>query len=137
MTILFRIVELRSERDRTPQVTDLDRTLTLENDQVRRLFTVARAGGLSRRQLLEMGLRLGLASPAIVALIEATPKSASAALSEPAPAISRQPVQDQTSATLQVLITSGTEDIDPHYSYSTLSSTVALAVYEMLIILKG
>ena len=40
-------------------------------------------------------------------------------------------------ARYQVLITSGTEDIDPHYSYSTLSSTVALAVYEMLLILKG
>ncbi|HZA93067.1 MAG TPA: ABC transporter substrate-binding protein [Gemmatimonadales bacterium] len=36
-----------------------------------------------------------------------------------------------------ILLTAGTEDIDPHYSYSTLSSTVALAVYEMLLILKG
>ncbi|MBA3449828.1 MAG: ABC transporter substrate-binding protein, partial [Chloroflexia bacterium] len=34
-------------------------------------------------------------------------------------------------------VTAGVEDIDPHYSYATLSSTIALAVYEMLLILKG
>ena len=33
--------------------------------------------------------------------------------------------------------TSGTEDIDPHYTYSELASAVALLVYEMLLILKG
>jgi peptide/nickel transport system substrate-binding protein len=109
----------------------------LENARIYRLFSLARAGHLSRRQLLETGLRLGLASPVILALIEAAPISASAAPVVQGPFSSPLLAQDQTSGTLQVLITSGTEDIDPHYSYSTLSSTVALAVYEMLIILKG
>lgn len=109
----------------------------MENAQIRRLFSYARAGQLSRRQLLETGLRLGLASPVILALVEAAPENASAAPAAPSHAPSPQLAQDQASGTLQVLITSGTEDIDPHYSYSTLSSTVALAVYEMLVILKG
>src|SRR3954470_9020621 len=92
---------------------------------------------MSRRQVLETGLRLGLASPVILALIGAAPQSASASPVAHAPFRSPHLAQDQASGTLQILITSGTEDLDPHYSYSTLSSTVALAVYEMLIILKG
>jgi peptide/nickel transport system substrate-binding protein len=114
-----------------------DRRTALESTGVDRLFSLARAGHLSRRQLLEAGLRLGLASPVIVALIEAAPQRATAAPIERAPAPSPLLAQGDSSGTLQVLITSGTEDIDPHYSYSTLSSTVALAVYEMLIILNG
>jgi peptide/nickel transport system substrate-binding protein len=38
---------------------------------------------------------------------------------------------------LTVLWTSGTEGIDPHYTYSELASAAALLVYEMLLILKG
>ena len=110
----------------------------MEDARVSRLLTLARAGGLSRRRLLETGLRLGLASPVILSLIEAAPRNAGAA-----PGNSRSVVtasrtaQEASSGTFTVLLTAGTEDIDPHYSYSTLSSTVALAVYEMLLILKG
>jgi peptide/nickel transport system substrate-binding protein len=110
----------------------------VEHARVTRLFSLARAGRLSRRQVLETGLRLGLASPVIVSLIEATPKTAAAAPAVPASAPSAAgAAQDDSSGTLVVLLVAGTEDIDPHYSYSTLSSTVALAVYEMLLILKG
>ena len=93
---------------------------------------------MSRRQLLETGLRLGLASPVIMSLIEAAPKSAMAMPSEFAtrPATSSA-AQEESSGTLTVLWTSGTEDIDPHYTYSELASAVALLVYEMLLILKG
>ena len=38
---------------------------------------------------------------------------------------------------MTILLTSGTEDIDPHYTYSEIASAVALLVYEMLLILKG
>ena len=110
----------------------------MEDTRVNRLFTLARAGRLSRRQLLETGLRLGLASPVIVALIEAAPTTASATSVAPASVpTARGAGQEDSSGTLVVLLAAGTEDIDPHYSYSTLSSTVALAVYEMLLILKG
>jgi peptide/nickel transport system substrate-binding protein len=93
---------------------------------------------MSRRQLLETGLRLGLASPVILSLIETAPRSALAMPAEMAslPATSSA-LQAESSGTLTVLWTSGTEDIDPHYTYSELASAVALLVYEMLLILKG
>jgi peptide/nickel transport system substrate-binding protein len=102
------------------------------------LFSRARAGCMSRRRLLETGLRLGLASPVILSLIEAAPKSALAVPGQTAslPSTSKA-VQEESSGTLTVLWTSGTEDIDPHYTYSELASAVALLVYEMLLILKG
>jgi peptide/nickel transport system substrate-binding protein len=106
--------------------------------RVNRIFALAGTGRLSRRQLLETGLRLGLASPVILSLIEAAPRSASAAtLPSGAPRALPQAAQDASSGTLTVLITAGDEDLDPHYSYSTLSSTIALAVYEPLLSLKG
>jgi peptide/nickel transport system substrate-binding protein len=93
---------------------------------------------MSRRQLLETGLRLGLASPVIVSLIEAAPKSALAMPAERAYlSATTSAAQEESSGTLTVLWTSGTEDIDPHYTYSELASAVALLVYEMLLILKG
>jgi peptide/nickel transport system substrate-binding protein len=110
----------------------------MEDSRVDRLFALARAGRLSRRQLLETGLRLGLASPVILSLIEAAPRSVGAAPGNSLSVVTApRTAQEGSSGTLQVLLTAGTEDIDPHYSYSTLSSTVALAVYEMLLILKG
>ena len=52
----------------------------MENARIHRLFSLARAGQLSRRQLLETGLRLGLATPVILSLIEAAPESAAASV---------------------------------------------------------
>jgi peptide/nickel transport system substrate-binding protein len=93
---------------------------------------------MSRRQLLETGLRLGLATPVIMSLIEAAPESASAAPTSPlARTAAPDAAQDVSSGRLTILWTSGTEDIDPHYTYSELASAVALLVYEMLLILKG
>jgi peptide/nickel transport system substrate-binding protein len=92
---------------------------------------------MSRRQLLDTGLRLGLASPVIISLIEAAPKTASAAPTVPTLVVGREGAQEESSGTLTILWTSGTEDIDPHYTYSDPASAVALLVYEMLLILKG
>ncbi len=110
----------------------------MEDSRVDRLFTLARSGGLSRRQLLESGLRLGLASPVIISLIEAAPKEISAAPgTRSALSPARFASQDESSGTFVILLTSGTEDIDPHFTYSEIASAVALMVYEMLLILKG
>ena len=110
----------------------------MEDPRVARLLSLARTGRMSRRQLLETGLRLGLSSAVISSLIEATSKSAAAMPAErvslPVPATA---VQEASSGTLTMLWTSGTEDIDPHYTYSELASAVALLVYEMLLKLKG
>ncbi|MCC2626638.1 MAG: hypothetical protein K0S14_288, partial [Thermomicrobiales bacterium] len=51
----------------------------MEDPRVARLFSLAHAGRLSRRHLLETGLRLGLASPVILSLIEAAPRGVGAA----------------------------------------------------------
>lgn len=102
-----------------------------------RLMRLAKSGGMSRRQLLETGLRLGLATPVITALVEAAPRSAAAAaLPNSTPTLTQSAMQE-SSGNLIILLTSGTEDIDPHYTYSEIASAVALGVYEMLIILKG
>ena len=108
----------------------------MEDLRIARLFTQARQGRLSRRQVLNLGLRLGLATPVIAALVDAVPAGTTAAFA-PAPAARLPRPQEGGSGTFTALITSGVEDIDPHYSYSTLASSVALAVYEMLIKLKG
>lgn len=110
----------------------------MNDSHVERLYGLARSGKVSRRQLLETGLRLGLASPVILSLIEAAPRAAAAA---PAPvsneAAVANPAQAQNGGDFVILLTSGTEDIDPHYTYSEIASAVALGVYEMLLILKG
>lgn len=106
--------------------------------RVDRLFALARGGRASRRQLLETGLRFGLASPVILSLIEAAPRTALASPARPETLSTVSTfAQEGTSGTLTVLITAGDEDLDPHYSYSTLSSTIALAVYESLVLLEG
>ena len=107
----------------------------MEDPQVDRLFTEARAGRYSRRRLLNTGLRLGLATPVIMALLDAAPEAGAAPTPGAQPALPA-PAQEGGDVFTN-LITAGTEDIDPHYSYSTLSSTVAMAVYEMLLQLKG
>jgi peptide/nickel transport system substrate-binding protein len=110
----------------------------VENAHVDRLLKLARSGRASRRQLLETGLRLGLAAPVILSLIEAAPNaSAAPSVTTPAAAPRAVAAQETSSGTFTVLLTSGTEDIDPHYTYSEIASAVALGVYEMLLILKG
>src|SRR5690606_30412775 len=112
--------------DRSP-ARDLEEENSMNDTGVDRLLAQARAGQISRRRILETGLRLGLATPAILALVNAAPRSAAAAPeSRNAGTLAPLPAQDGSSGTLQVLITVGTEDIDPHFSYATLSSSIAL-----------
>jgi peptide/nickel transport system substrate-binding protein len=109
----------------------------VEDARVDRLYLLARTGRMSRRRLLDTGLRLGLASPVIISLIEAVSNTASAAPTVPTLVVGREGAQGESSGTLTILWTSGTEDIDPHYTYSDSASAVALLVYEMLLVLKG
>jgi peptide/nickel transport system substrate-binding protein len=93
---------------------------------------------MSRRQLLETGLHLGLASPVIASLIETAPRPAAAATTGSASTLATLgEAQDGSSGAFVILLTAGAGDIDPHYSYASLTSIVALAVYEMLLVLKG
>jgi peptide/nickel transport system substrate-binding protein len=106
----------------------------MSDTRISSLLAQVSAGKLSRRGVLEAGLKLGVSTPALMALMNAAPARASVAPATGSPVMF---AQEESSGTLVVLIQGGDEDIDPHYSYSTLSSTVALAVYEPLIRLKG
>lgn len=91
----------------------------MDDRQIGRLFTAASLGRISRHQLLETGLRLGIGTPMLTALYAAVPAAATATVaSTPARLPTRQA---NNSGTLTMLISVGTEDIDPHYSYTTLS----------------
>lgn len=102
-------------------------------DATTRLHAMARTGQISRRQVLNTGLRLGLASPVIMGLMAAAPATTRAAA--PAPALPR-PAQE-SGGTFTALISAGAEDIDPHYSYLDVSAMIALGAYEMLLQFDG
>ena len=102
-------------------------------DATTRLHALARSGRISRREVLNSGLRLGLASPVIMGLMAAVPETTRAAA--PAPALPR-PAQE-SSGTFTALLSAGAEDIDPHYSYLDVSAMIALGAYEMLLQFKG
>ncbi len=96
----------------------------MSDKRISSLLAQVNAGKLSRRGVLEAGLKLGVATPALLALMDAAPAGASGV---PASGPHLLLAQEGSPGTLMVLIAGGDEDIDPHYSYSTLSSTVALA----------
>ena len=101
------------------------------DSRIARFVTLARGGALSRRQVVETGLRLGLSAPIITALMAAAPEASAVA-----PKRRLLARQDAAGGTFTVLISVGTEDIDPHYSYATLSSTIALCAYDMLVVYR-
>src|SRR5262249_32181872 len=94
----------------------------------------AHSGRLSRRQVLETGLRLGLATPAIGALMAVAPEASAA------PSRSVLPNGGRSQAggdTFTIVVIGGTEDADPHSTYSTVGSAICYGVYDMLIRYKG
>ena len=109
----------------------------MNETRVNHVMALARSGRVSRRQILDTGLRLGLASPVILSLLDAAPKSVSAAPAAPSRQLPSRGAQEGASGNLVILLTSGTEDIDPHYTYSEIASAVALGVYEQLVRLVG
>jgi peptide/nickel transport system substrate-binding protein len=103
-----------------------------------RLMADVAAGRISRRQALSLGLRLGLATPALMALWSAAPAAAapvqpttSSALAGPAA------MQDQSTGTFTIVRDGSSPDIDPHSAYDNLSSMLFLGLYEMLVRYKG
>lgn len=95
----------------------------------------ALAGKLSRRDVIGVGLKLGVASATLTALLDATPEASAAPISSPALRLSRD--QTSGSGTLTAIISYGSSDIDPASSYVTIGSTISLICYEMLIQYKG
>lgn len=98
-------------------------------------FRRALSGRMDRRQVIENGLRLGIATPLLTALA-GMPAVASAS-SGSRPATSHHNAQTVDSGTLTILFEGGTNDVDPHSTYTTLGSMVCLGAYEMLVRYKG
>lgn len=104
--------------------------------RVERLFRQARSGQLTRRQLLSTGLRLGIATPLLTAIVMSAPETTDAA---PAPQ-SRSPFargQATSSGTLTVLRLGNAPDLDPQYAYDNAASLIFLGTYDMLVRYKG
>jgi peptide/nickel transport system substrate-binding protein len=93
----------------------------------------ARLGWLSRRQVLAAGLRLGVASPVIAALMASAPDASAA----PSRAAVPGRAQEGGGDTFTVVILGGTEDLDPHSTYSTIGSAICYLAYDMLIRYRG
>jgi peptide/nickel transport system substrate-binding protein len=107
----------------------------MTNMKQNRFVRAALQGRMTRRQVLERGLALGLSSPLIMSLMATAPEASAA----PAPSTSRwlSSGQNQDSGTFTAMIAEGTADVDPHSTYSTVGSEVCLGCYEMLIQYKG
>ncbi|MFN8590852.1 MAG: ABC transporter substrate-binding protein [Thermomicrobiales bacterium] len=105
--------------------------------RVARFLADATSGRLSRRQMLETGLRLGVATPIITAAWEATPARATGnPASErvlPVPAA----MQGQSTGNFTILRDGSSPDLDPHVAYDSLSSMLFFGLYELLVQYKG
>jgi peptide/nickel transport system substrate-binding protein len=86
---------------------------------------------LTRRQVLERGLQLGLSTSLITSLMARAPEASATGANQTR--VQPRAGQEIDSGTFTALVIAGTNDIDPHSSYTTLGSTTSLGVYEMLI----
>src|SRR5688572_21646072 len=82
----------------------------------------------NRRQILSLGLRLGLATPVIAELMCAAPE-AHAAAQDATPSTEAA----QSSGTFTVLATGAIATLDPHAAYDNQASMLFLGAYEMLL----
>jgi len=107
----------------------------MDDPRATRLPAEASAGRLSRRQALEIGLRLGLATPVIAALMAAAPERTAAAPPRVPGTLPRP--QGTSTGTFTLMVDGSTPDLDPHSGYDNQASMINLGVYEMLVRYKG
>jgi peptide/nickel transport system substrate-binding protein len=106
----------------------------MQEPLVGRLVANTLRGRLSRREVLETGLKLGVATPLLTTLVAQAPAAVAAPVRSP---FARQDAGQDSSGVFTAVIVGGTEDLDPHSTYSTIGSLVALGCYEMLVRYKG
>jgi peptide/nickel transport system substrate-binding protein len=109
----------------------------MTDSRVARLLADVAAGRMSRRQALSLGLRLGLATPALTALWQSAPAVAASIESVKAALPQAAALQDQATGTFTIVRDGSSPDIDPHSAYDNLSSMLFLGLYEMLVRYKG
>lgn len=108
----------------------------MEDPRIERLARQGSSGQLSRREVLNAGLRLGIATPLLTTLVMQTPMRAGASPA-PAPRVMTGRFQDSSTGTLTTAITGSIPDLDPHYAYDSGAQMVILGAYEMLVQYKG
>jgi peptide/nickel transport system substrate-binding protein len=95
----------------------------------------ARNGRLTRRDVLERGLKLGLSTAAITSLMTVAPEVGA----HPRPTGFRLPARGQDSAggTFTIVGEEASPDLDPHSAYNNAAARILLCSHEMLIQFKG
>ena len=95
----------------------------------------ARSGQITRRQLLDRSLKLGLSTPVILGLLALAPEASAAPATGTGRGILTRMQGDPT--VLTIVAVDDITDADPHSNYSTYGATLAYACYEMLVQYKG
>ncbi|MFM8594579.1 MAG: ABC transporter substrate-binding protein, partial [Chloroflexota bacterium] len=102
----------------------------MSNAQFQQLLLQARAGRITRRRALSLGLLLGLSTSQIETLRSVAPVGA--APTSPWP-VTIDPAMAPEPGTFVLLRDGGAPDIDPHSAYDNLASMLFFGLYEMLI----
>lgn len=109
------------------------------------LLRGARAGRLSRREVLKRSLFLGLSTPAIMALLAAcggesggaTATTGTTGGGTSATSTTATGRKESSNKEFVMAFTGGVPDVDPQSAYDNQASSLFFATYEMLIRLKG
>ncbi|HQY30390.1 MAG TPA: ABC transporter substrate-binding protein, partial [Thermomicrobiales bacterium] len=101
------------------------------------MLDAARKGVFSRRSALEMGLKLGLSSAAIITLMDAAPEASAATSSRNLRDLSLYQSTGVDTGTFTMLRDGGAPDLDPHSQYDNAAQAIVLGSHEMLIRFKG
>jgi peptide/nickel transport system substrate-binding protein len=92
---------------------------------------------LTRRQIIELGIGLGVTTPVLSALWQTAPARAAVAPLPPLAAPLGRAAQGQATGTFTILEDGSAPDIDPHTAYDSQSSQLFFGLYEMLVQYKG
>lgn len=107
----------------------------MSSSDISRFLVAASSGRMTRRQVLERGLGLGVSSALLMTLMERAPEAAAAPRSVSQGLATN--FQNREPGVLNVCFVDGATDIDPHSNYSTNGGIVCLTSYDMLIKFKG
>ena len=105
------------------------------SSEISRFLSAAASGRLSRREVLERGLGLGVSSALIMSLMERAPEAVAAPNARQKSFLSVN--QDDDPGTVTICFLDAASDIDPHSSYTTYGALICLASYDMLVNYKG
>ena len=107
----------------------------MSDPRIDRLMDGARRGQISRRDVLERGLKLGLSTATITAAIAVAPEVSAAPRPVGLHKLAR--AQGTSTGTFTMLRDGGAADLDPHFQYNNANAAILLATTEMLIQFKG